>query len=585
MESMGYEVAQRIEKVMNHIPESVPDCLKIGDWQFRVTAHELERNGDTVRLEPRAAGLLLYLALRAGDPVSRATLLEALWPGMVVSDEALTNAVNKLRRAFKDDRANPQVIQTIPKAGYRLIAPVQSFSPSPNPSMQDNGHKTRAKPIRQRWLMPAAVLVLVAVMILLFDTYLQQTVTQPVDVMSIEKDGPGTVDKRLTLAVLPFDNLSTESFQEYFTDGITDDVITRLAKNPGLMVIARDSTFFYKGKTLEPSVIAEKLGVGHLLHGSVRREGDMLIINAWLVDVTSGAHAWAEHYERKLEQVFDIQNEISNGVIKALTGGGIGHPATTMETANPQAYDNLLLGRFYFYKFKNRSENLKARASFEESIRLDPGFAMAHAMLAWTYAFEAMNGWTDDHLAALQEAERIATHAIEIQPVLPLAYYVRGLSFREQHEYVKALVEAQKAIEYDPNYANGYVLLATLLYYAGRPEEGLERIREAMQINPHHPYNYHFHLGQAYFVLHRYSEAIAAFNTGLSSNPASERLRVWLAAALAHSGDIDAAKWEGEQIMMANSDFSMERVSQAFPFKNPADTEHFLAGLRLAGLQ
>ena len=572
-------------KAMNQTLEAVPDCLKIGDWQFRVSAHELERDGDTIRLEPRAAGLLLYLAERAGEPVSRAALLEALWPGMVVSDEALTNAVNKLRRAFGDDRANPQVIETIPKAGYRLIAPVESLAPVPKPSLAGDSPGAVSERKRPRWLMIAAGLVLVAGISTLAVTFLQQTVTEPVDSEPVRQGVSGPVKTRPAVAVLPFDNLGAEPAQEYFADGITDDVITRLAKNPGLMVIARDSTFFYKGKTLEPRVIAEKLGVNYVLRGSVRREGDVLKVNAWLVDVKTGDHAWAEHYERKVGQVFDIQNEISSGVIRALAGAGTAHFDTGTETVNPRAYDNLLLGRYFFYKFQNRAENLKARAYFEEAVRLDPGFATAHAMLAWTYAFAAMNGWTDDRLAALQQAGRIATRAIEIQPVLPLAYYVRGLSYREQHEYVKALVEAQKAIEYDPNYANGYVLLATLLYYAGRPEEGLARIREAMQINPHHPYNYHFHLGQAYFVLHRYTEAIDALNLGLASNPASERMRIWLAAALAQSGDIEAAKWEGEQIMMADADFSLERVSQAFPFKNPADTEHFLAGLRLAGLQ
>jgi TolB-like protein/DNA-binding winged helix-turn-helix (wHTH) protein len=585
METMGYEVAQSMPKAMTQNLEAVSGCLKIGEWEFRVTAHELERNGDIVRLEPRAAGLLLYLARRAGEPVSRAALLDALWPGMVVSDEALTNAVNKLRRAFGDDRANPRVIETIPKAGYRLIAPVESLALSLKPAMPAGSHAPEVEWNRPRWLLPAMALVLLAGMIVLFATFFQQKVTEPVDSRPIVQDITSDIKTRPAVAVLPFDNLSMESTQEYFVDGITDDVITRLAKNPGLMVIARDSTFFYKGKTLEPRVIAKTLGVSYVLRGSVRQEGDVLKINAWLVNVETGNHTWAEHYERKAGQVFDIQNEISGGVIRALAGAGTIHPDTGPETENPQAYDNYLLGRYFFYKFKSQAENLKARAYFEEAVRLDSEFAMAHAMLAWTYAFEAMNGWTDNRLAALQQAEHIATRAIEIQQVLPLAYYVRGLSYREQHEYVKALVEAQKAIEYDSNYANGYVLLATLLYYAGRPEEGLARIRDAMQINPHHPYNYHFHLGQAYFVLHRYNEAIAAFQLGLSSNPASERMRVWLAAALAYSGDIDAAKWEGEQIMMANADFSLDRVSQAFPFKNQADTEHFLEGLRLAGLQ
>jgi adenylate cyclase len=565
--------------------ESMPNCLKIGDWRFRVASHELERNSEIIRLEPRVADLLLYLATRAGEPVSRAALLETLWPGMVVSDEALTNAVNKLRRAFGDDRANPQVIETIPKAGYRLIAPVEALAPESTPPVLEINPDVATERPRSRWLMPAVVLVLVVCLVALFTSYQRHTGTEPTGSVPTAQDVTGTGNVRPTIAVLPFDNLSTEPSEEYYADGISDDVITRLAKNHGLMVIARDSTFFYKGKSLDPKVIARSLGVAYVLRGSIRREDDMLKINVWLIDVDSGDHVWAEHYDSKADRVFEIQNDITNNITTALAANVRDQSETMGETADPRAYDNLLLGRHHFYKFESAAENLKARAYFEEAIRLDPEFATAHAMLAWTYAFAVMNGWTDDRLASLQQAERIATRAIEIQPELPLGYYVRGLSYREQHEYVKALVEAQKCIEYDPNDANGHVLLATLLYYAGRPEEGLTRIQEAMRINPHHPYNYHFHLGQAYFVLHRYQEAIEALNQGLSSNPASERMRVWLAASLAQSGDIEAAQWEVEQIMAANPDFSLQRIAQAFPFKNPGDTEHFLSALKLAGLQ
>jgi len=569
---------------MNQTLEPVPECLQIGDWQFYVRSHELGHNGKIIRLEPRVASLLLYLATRPGEPVSRTALLEALWPGVVVSDEVLTNAVNKLRRAFGDDRANPQVIETIPKTGYRLILPVQPHESVPDRSLPGRcaaGGSVRGRP---RWLIPLAVLA-VAGLAVSFITSLLTTGPEP-NGREPATQVTGLTRNRPALAVLPFDNLSADPNEEYIADGITDDVITRLAKNPGLMVIARDSTFFYKGKSLDPRDIAAKLDVDYVLRGSIRREADVLKLNAWLVDVATGNLVWTEHYEHKVGEIFKIQNDIASRVIRALAVAGTGlADARGSETENPRAYDDLMLGKQHFYRFESRAENLKARSYFEEAVRLDPGFATAHAMLAWTYAFEAMNGWSDNRSFALQQAGRIATRAIMIDPVLPLAYFVRGLSYREQHEYVMALVEAQKAIEYDPSYANAYVLLASLLYYAGRPEEGLERIRQAMQINPHHPYNYNFHLGQAYFVLHRYREAIDAFNSGLSSYPASERMRVWLAAALAQSGDTEEAKWEGEQIMTANPDFTIQRMMQAFPFKNPSDTEHFIAGLRLAGLK
>ena len=509
-------------------------------------------------------------------------MLEDLWPGVVVSDEVLTNAVNKLRRAFGDERTNPRVIETIPKAGYRLIAPVRPVAMEVQQKETAAPRTAAADLSRRGWLFPIAALLLVAGLAVLLVTHWQG---------SREMAGSGSADRPLVtsakprpaLAVLPFDNLGHDPSTEYYVDGITDDVITRLAKTPGLMVIARDSSFFYKGKSMDPGVIAQKLNADYILRGSIRREGGMLKLNAWLVDTATGANVWAEHYERPGDRIFEIQNEVARGIVTALAAPPVGDMADT-ETTSPQAYDNLLLGRHHFYRFENKAENLKARALFKEAIRLDPNYAAAHAMLAWTYAFAAMNGWADDRKAALQQAVSIATSAIKIRPTLPLAYFVRGLAYREQHEYVKALVEAQAAIKYDPSYANAHVLLATLLYYAGRPEEGLENILKAMQINPHHPYNYHFHLGQAYFVLHRYQEAINAFNEGLASNPASERMRVWLAAALAQSGDIDSARWEAEQIVSSNPGFSIGRMAQAFPFKNQSDIDHFLDGLRLAGL-
>jgi adenylate cyclase len=570
---------------MNQALKTVPDSLKIGEWDFHVRSHELSRNGKTIRLEPRVASLLLYLATHPGEPASRTALLEALWPGMVVSDEALTNAVNKLRRAFGDDRANPQVIETIPKAGYRLLLPVQAQEPVPNTPTPAPGsaHVSMAGQSRRRWQIPLAVLAALGLAVSII-TSLRLTGPVPPGRESA-KQATGFMALRPSLAVLPLDNTGAEPDQDYFADGVTDDLIARLAKNPGLMVIARDSTFFYKGKSLDPREIATKLNVGYVLRGSIRHEGELVKLNARLVDGATGVQIWGEQYERKVGQIFEILSELSSGVTNALSVTTTAQTDTGAGTDNTQAYDALLLGKYHFYRFENRAENLKARTYFEKSVQLDPEFATAHAMLAWTFVFAAMNGWSDDRPAALKQAERIATHAIEIQSELPLAYFVRGLSYREQHEYIKALVEAQKAIDYDPSYANAYVLLATLLYYAGRPEEGLARIQQAMEINPHHPYNYHFHLGQAFFVLHRYKEAIDAFNLGLSSYPASERMRVWLAAALAQSGNIEEAKWEGEQIMADNPDFSIDRMTQSFPFNDPADMDNFIAGLRKAGLK
>ena len=185
---------------------------------------------------------------------------------------------------------------------------------------------------------------------------------------------------------------------------------------------------------------------------------------------------------------------------------------------------------------------------------------------------------------SLQMAIASAEKATSLQKALPIAYFVTGLAYRENGEYVKALVEVEKAVQYDPNYANAHVLQATLLYYAGRPHQGLERIQKAIKLNPHHPYNYTFHLGQAYYVLGQYEDAIKALKKGIKSNPSSERLHVWLAAAYAQNGSMKEADWEAVQVLSLNPDFSLDRMRDTFPFKGPVDREHFIEGLIKAGL-
>jgi adenylate cyclase len=252
-------------------------------------------------------------------------------------------------------------------------------------------------------------------------------------------------------------------------------------------------------------------------------------------------------------------------------------------TRSPEAYDAFLAGRQHFYAYLNKSENEKARALFERALQYDRDFALAHAMLAWTYVFEAMNGWSKDRAFSLQKSLATAQKAISINKDIPMTYFVTGMAYREQGEYVKALAEAQKAIALDPNYANGHVLVASLLYYTGRPEESIVPLRKAMRLNPHYPFNFNFHLGQAYFVLHKYDDAIMAFEAGIAKNPSAERLHVWLAAALAHAGRIEDAKWEVEHVLGLNPDFSLAAIAKVFPFKNKTDGDHFLEGLKKAG--
>ncbi len=563
-----------------HSPPS--ERFQIAAWSVDPAANQINRENQTVRLEPKVMKVLIYLATHPGKVVTREELEAVVWAGSVVGYDTVTGAIQKLRRAFDDDPKHPRLIETLPKKGYRLVAPVETMSDASIALQTSSGTASTAGILNRR--SRTGKIALFVTLLVITGTAGALFLLNPWKATDEWVSGESKIS---SIAVLPFDNLSGDPEQEYFADGITDDLITGLAKNPALLVIARDSTFVYKDQPLDVRQIAQTLDVRYVLNGSVRRDGERVRINALLVDTTTEGHLWAERYDGELSNIFELQDEITEKILSALavrisTGErqDFGIPLTD----NPLAYDNFLIGRQHFYLYLNKDENLKARQSFQKAIEFDPEFAMAYAMLAWTHAFDVMNGWSDARDLSLLHAQELAAQAISFQPALPMAYFVKGLAHRESEEYVKALVEAEKAIEYDPNYANAHVLLATLLYYAGRPQEGLVRIQKAMRLNPHHPYNYTFHLGQAFYILGRYDEAIDAFEKGIASNPASERLHVWLAAAYAQSGNIDDAEWEADQVLTLNPEFSLQRMQHTFPFKDPADREHFLVGLRKAGL-
>jgi len=545
-------------------------CFQVADWQVDPKSARISRAGESIKLEPKVMAVLVYLADHAGQVISREELETAVWAPSIVSYDAVSSTLLKLRKAFADNPKNPQIVETISKKGYRLLAPVRRGA-----SVSEAPPREGPTLSNQLFWRAGAAFVLVGVIIAI--VVFRPTALGPAGDLQREQR---------SIAVLPFENVGGDPTQGYFADGISDDLITDLTKISGLIVISRDSSFAYKGEPIDVSRIAGRLGVRYLLHGSVRRSEDQIRINAQLIDATTGKQLWAERYDGVAENIFHLQDEITRQIVAALAV-----KLTSVErerlarkdTASVAAHDAFLRGEERFFRYA-RASNREARALFQRAIDIDPRFSRAYAMLGWTHVFDFMNGWSDAPAQSLAMAERFATNALAINASLPLAYFVRGLVYRERGDYVKALGEAEMAITLDANYANGHVLTATLLYYAGRPQEGLERMKVAVQLNPHHPYNYPFHIGQAYFVLRRFPEAIAAFKQGLATNPASERLRVWLAAAYAQVGDIEQARWEMQQVRMANPDVALAKFQQAFPFKEQADLEIFLEGLRKAGL-
>jgi adenylate cyclase len=567
---------------IQHLGSLPKGAIRVGDWILDARANRLRRGRHEARLEPKVMDLLVYLAARPNEVVSRHELEAAVWQGTVVGYDSVTGAIQKLRRVLEDDRRSPRYIETLSKRGYRFVAPVQAAEPALKDA--DPPHHPPRFPIRTAapWTGPYRLLDFALLLLIALSAAGLWVSRAP-----LTPPAPVGDASPASIAVLPFENLDGNPATDYLAEGVTDDIITGLTKLPGLAVISRDSTFLYGPRETDARAAADALDARYVLYGSIRHTRAGARINAHLVDGASRIQLWAESYTSDDDDLGDLHLRITRDLMAELAprvSAGMQQDLGEPITADPRAYDEFLIGRQRFYLYLSEAENARAREHFETALELDPDFALARAMLAWTHAFDAMNGWRPDREEALERSLEQAGLALDPDRPLPIAHFVRGLALRELGRFPQATVEAEKAIAADPSYANAHLLLATLLYHGGRPEAGLERIRTAMALNPHHPYNYHFHLGQMYYTLGRYDDAIRAFRRGLESNPASERLHVWLAASLAEVGDMDEARWEAEQVLLANPDFSIAQVEANFPYTRSAWVSRLTDQLRAAGL-
>jgi adenylate cyclase len=346
-----------------------------------------------------------------------------------------------------------------------------------------------------------------------------KNIVKPVRVYSIiltpESHEPVIEDKlelpdKPSIAVLPFVNMSGDPEQEYFSDGITEDITTDLSKMSGLFVISRSSTFTYKGKPVKIKQVAEELGVRYVLEGSVRKGSDKIRINAQLIDATTGHHLWAERYDRDLKDIFALQDEITQKIVLTLrieVEEAELDRIRRVPTANLNAYESALRGTGLFQSYK-KTTNVQARQMFERAIELDPEYARPYVGLGFTYLFDWLWFWTHDP-QALERAIELAQKAIELDGFDAYAYMLSGMVYLwkdRQHE--QAIAAAQKAIDLDPNNVWGYGFLAEILNFAGRPEEVTGLMEKAMRLNPRYPADYLFQSGRAHYYMGQYNKSI-----------------------------------------------------------------------------
>ena len=391
-----------------------------------------------------------------------------------------------------------------------------------------------------------------------------------------------------SIAVLPFTNISEDPGQEYFSDGITEEIITSLSKVTGLLVIARNSTFTYKGKPVKVQQVGQELGVQYVLEGSVRKAGERVRITAQLIDAKTGHHLWAERYDRHLTDIFAVQDEITVNIVRAmqvkLTEGEQACEWLKHGSSNIEAYEKGMKGMEDF-RFFSPEGNVRARQLFEECISLDPDYPGPHVMLGWTHLTDVMNGWSKSPEESIVRALGYAQKALSIDDSQADAYALLGNVYLFQRQFGKAIEEGERAIVLNPNGADYHVWLAMILTSAGRPREAVDLVKKAIRLNPFPPNWYFYSLGNVFFVMGQYEEAAEAYQRAIQRSPDFLLVRIGLAASYSALGREEDARAAVIEVLRIDSKFTLERFAHGLLYKNQNDADRYVDALRKAGLK
>jgi adenylate cyclase len=390
-----------------------------------------------------------------------------------------------------------------------------------------------------------------------------------------------------SIAVLPFVNMSGDPEQEYFSDGITEEIITALSKTPKLFVIARTSTFKYKNKEVDVRTVGRELGVRYVLEGSVRKAEDKVRINAQLVDAKTGNHVWAERYDRDLRDIFALQDEITMKIITALRVKLTEGEQARMYgkgTNNLEAYIKYLQGLAHLNRF-NKEDNVLARKAAEQAIALDPAYAGAYVISGWTYYFDVLYRSSKSPKQSLARASQLAQKALQIDETTSAAHVILGHIYLLKREYENAIAKHEQALALDPNSARLHAHLGRTLNYAGRPEEAIQLLEKALRLDPMPDSFELYTLGIAYNMTGRYEEAIGACKKAIEVEPKNLWSHVTLATAYTLRGREEEARAELEEVLRIDPKFSLVHLAKILRYKNQADADRILNALRKAGLK
>jgi TolB-like protein len=519
------------------------------DHTLDTDRRELRRGAAAISLEPQVFDLIVYLMENRERVVSRDDLIASVWGGRIVSESTLSTRINAARKALGDNGVEQKLIRTVSRKGLRFVGDVHVVGDVHATSAGDLPVQAADEPPEASRALP--------------------------------------LPDRPAIAVLPFVNMSGDPEQEYFSDGISEDIITALSKLRWFFVIARNSSFMYKGKATHLKQIAAELGVGYVVEGSVRKAGDRVRITAQLNDAATGSHIWAERYDRDLADVFAVQDEITEAIVAAIEPqlyAAETFRARRKSPDNMDAWDLVMRALSHHWRV-TRQDNVVAQALLEKATAIDPGYGQAHGLLAASHTFSAHMGWADMATAA-PIAERAALAAIQADREDAWSHYALGSVYMFLRRFDDSLAEFELALRLNPNFslAQGYYGLA--LSYCGRWKDGELAARRALRLSPRDPFSAVYYGIAAYtqYVGRNYPEAMRLARDGLRQRGDFVGAHRVLTAAAGIAGQREVAAAALRELRRAQPNISLAWIASHMPIMEPAEMEHYLDGFRRAGL-
>ncbi len=519
-----------------------------------------------------------------GDGVNVAARLEGLAePGAIWISEAVHTAIgNKLPLEFDDLGSRDVKNIRQPVRAYRVrLKPGAVLQPA----AVDAAPVSSGAYLKRRPLPVVAGSIVVVVTVLAMLAWHQPWIAreEPASIARMAHALPEIP----SIAVLPFSNMSGDPAEEYFADGLTENIITSLSQTPKLFVIARNSAFTYKGRPVRVQQVAEELGIRYVLEGSYQRSGDQVRVHAQFIDALAGHHLWAKRFDVVMSDIFTLQDQVTQKIVAALRIQLTEQERKRLArrfTDSYEAFDYFLRGQALYSRFTNE-DNARSRVMFEAATDLDPLFAWAYGSIALTHVEDYRAGWSDRPDWSAEQSVKYAEKALALNDTLPQTQFVRGFVYLQiERRFEDAGIHAKTAIALDPNAADSHALLGTILSYLGQLDESVRLIQKAIRLNPHAPARYFLTQGRSLFFRGDYEQAIPLLLEAVNRNPAYLLSHIYLAAAYVQIGSIDEASWESAEITTLAPEFSVDTWLKTQPIKIPSQAKLLIENLRKAGL-